>query len=45
MISYSKSDLREITLLNTTSMPSYRGKFTAGEMTDLVTYLLSLKGE
>jgi len=45
MISYSKSDLREITLLNTTSMPSYRDKFTASELTDLVTYLLSLKGE
>ena len=45
LISYLKSDLREITLLNTTMMPSFRGKFTPGEMADLVTYLLSLKGE
>jgi len=37
--------LRELTLLNTTSMPSFQGKFTANEMTDLITYLLSLKGE
>ena len=45
MLSYSKSDLRELTLLGTTSMPSYEGKFTAAERADLVTYLLSLKGE
>ncbi|MEO8097391.1 MAG: c-type cytochrome [Acidobacteriota bacterium] len=45
MISYLKSDLRELILLNTTSMPSFQGKFTAAEMTDMVTYLLSLKGE
>jgi putative heme-binding domain-containing protein len=42
--SYSKSDLREFTLVKTTNMPSYEGKFTAAELTDLVTYLLSLKG-
>lgn len=42
--SYSKSELREFTFLKTTNMPSYEGKFTAAEMADLVTYLLSLKG-
>lgn len=42
--SLSKADLREYTLLTTTSMPSYEGKFSASELADLVTYLLSLKG-
>lgn len=43
--SFSKSDLREITLLPTSSMPSYEGKFSSQELADLVTYLLSLKGD
>lgn len=42
--SYNKADLREFTLVKTTNMPSYQGKFTAAELADLVTYLLSLKG-
>lgn len=42
--SFAKSDLREFTLLTTSSMPSYEGKFTSGELADLVTYLLTLKG-
>jgi putative heme-binding domain-containing protein len=42
--SFSKSDLREYTLLTTSSMPSYQGKFSSQELADLVTYLLSLKG-
>ncbi len=42
--SFSKSDLREYTLLATTTMPSYRDKFSAAELADVVTYLLSLKG-
>ena len=42
--SFVKSDLREFNLLTTSSMPSYDGKFSASELADLVTYLLSLKG-
>jgi putative heme-binding domain-containing protein len=42
--SFEKSSLRELTLLTTTTMPSYKDKLSAGELTDLVTYLLSLKG-
>jgi cytochrome c oxidase cbb3-type subunit 3 len=42
--SFSKSDLREYTLLTTSTMPSYEGKFNSQELADLVTYLLSLKG-
>jgi putative heme-binding domain-containing protein len=39
-----KSELREYSLLTTSSMPSYQGKFSSQELADLVTYLLSLKG-
>jgi putative heme-binding domain-containing protein len=42
--SLAKSDLRELSILATSNMPSYRGKFTQPELADLVTYLLSLKG-
>ena len=42
--SFAKSDLREFTLLTTSTMPSYEGKFSSQELADLVTYLLSLKG-
>ena len=42
--SLDKSDLKEYTILTTSSMPSYQGKFTAPELADIVTYLLSLKG-
>ena len=42
--SLAKSELREYTLLTTSSMPSYEGKFSSPELADLVTYLLSLKG-
>jgi putative heme-binding domain-containing protein len=42
--SFSKSDLREFTLLTTTNMPSYKDKLSASELADVVTYLLSLKG-
>jgi len=42
--SLSKSDLREYTLLTTSSMPSYQGKLSSQEIADLVAYLLTLKG-
>jgi len=42
--SLSKADLREYSLLTTSSMPSYAGRFSSQELADLVTYLLSLKG-
>jgi cytochrome c oxidase cbb3-type subunit III len=44
LVSLTKSDLREFTILKTTSMPSYKDKFNAQEMADLEAYLLSLKG-
>jgi len=44
LVSLQKGDLREYTILTTSSMPPYQGKLTAGEVADLVAYLLSLKG-
>jgi putative heme-binding domain-containing protein len=44
LISLLKSDLREYTVLKTSTMPSYNGKLTAAEMDDLVAYLRTLKG-
>lgn len=42
--SLSKSELKEYSLLATTTMPSYQDKFSSAELADIVTYLLSLKG-
>jgi putative heme-binding domain-containing protein len=39
-----KSDLREFQILATSRMPSYKDKLTADELSDLIAYLLSLKG-
>ena len=44
LVSLEKADLREFTVLKTTTMPSYKDKFNAQEMADLEAYLLSLKG-
>jgi cytochrome c oxidase cbb3-type subunit 3 len=44
LVSLTKADLREFTVLKTTSMPSYKDKFSAQELADLVAYLLSLRG-
>jgi putative heme-binding domain-containing protein len=44
LISLSKSELREYSLVQTSSMPSYQDKLTPEEIADLVTYLLSVKG-
>jgi putative heme-binding domain-containing protein len=44
LTSLSKADLREYAVLKTTTMPSYKDKFSAQELADLAAYLLSLKG-
>jgi putative heme-binding domain-containing protein len=41
--SFLKSDLKEFGFLPS-EMPSYQGRFTAQELADLVSYLLTLKG-
>lgn len=44
LLSLTKADLREYTILTTSLMPSYRDTLSADELADLVAYLLSLKG-
>jgi cytochrome c oxidase cbb3-type subunit III len=39
-----KSDLKQLEVLTTSRMPSYKGKLSAEELSDLVAYLLTLKG-
>jgi putative heme-binding domain-containing protein len=43
LLSLTKSDLREFTILTTSPMPAYR-TLADNELADLVAYLLSLKG-
>ena len=43
--SFQKSNLREYTFVDTSPMPSYRDKLSAEELADLVSYLVSLKGQ
>jgi putative heme-binding domain-containing protein len=44
LVSLNKSDLRELELGKSSTMPSFAGKLTADEQADLLAYLLSLKG-
>jgi hypothetical protein len=44
LISLEKGDLREYAVLMGSSMPAYKDKLRAGDLADLVAYLLSLKG-
>jgi putative heme-binding domain-containing protein len=44
LLSLDKSSIRESSLLTTSAMPSYRGKLSAQELADVVSYLSSLKG-
>jgi len=41
--SFQKSSLREVTFIDNSPMPSYRDKLSAEELSDLVSYLVSLK--
>jgi cytochrome c oxidase cbb3-type subunit 3 len=43
--SLRKDDLREFTIEKTSPMPSYKGTLTSEELSDLLGYLLSLKGQ
>src|SRR5262245_15881019 len=44
MISLVKAELREYTVLKTSSMPSFKATLSATEMDDVVAYLRTLKG-
>jgi len=45
LLSLSKSDLREYTILKTSPMPSFKDTLSAQELADVVAYLGSLKGK
>jgi putative heme-binding domain-containing protein len=42
--SLQRADLKEFSFIDKSPMPSYRDKLTAHEITDLVSYLVSLQG-
>jgi len=44
LLSFARSDLREFAYVEKSPMPSFRGKLSDPETTDLLTYLVSLKG-
>lgn len=44
LVSLSKSSLKEFAFVDKSPMPSYKGKLTSEELSDLVSYLVSLKG-
>ena len=44
LVSVTKADLREYTILTASPMPSFKNTLTADELADVVAYLLSLKG-
>lgn len=44
LISLTKSDLKEYTILTVSPMPSYRDRLSQDELADVIAYLLTLKG-
>ena len=44
LVSLEKADLREYTVIKTSSMPSYKDKLNSQEIADIMAYLFSLKG-
>jgi putative heme-binding domain-containing protein len=44
LVSLAKADLKEYTVIKTSPMPSYKLKFSAQELADVVAYLLTLNG-
>jgi putative heme-binding domain-containing protein len=44
LVSFDKAQLREITVMKTSPMPSYKDKLSAQEIADVVAYLQTLKG-
>ena len=44
LVSLPKASLREYTVSKTSSMPSYKDKFSPQDVSDMVAYLLSLRG-
>jgi putative heme-binding domain-containing protein len=45
LVSVMKSDVKEFNIMKTSPMPSYKDRLAAQELADVVSYLVSLKGE
>ncbi len=45
LVSLNKADLSQYTISTVSPMPAYKDRLSEGEMSDLVAYLLSLKGQ
>jgi mono/diheme cytochrome c family protein len=45
LLSLTKADLREFRISTTSTMPSYEKELSSQEIADVVSYLLSLKGQ
>jgi hypothetical protein len=45
LLSLQKTSVREYTILDKSSMPSYKDTLNAQEISELVAYLVSLKGK
>ncbi len=43
--SFSKTDLRDYSVITNSGMPSYKDKLSTQELADVVSYLASLKGK
>jgi putative heme-binding domain-containing protein len=43
LVSLTKADLQAYSVIKTSSMPSYKDRFSSQDMADIVVYLLSLK--
>jgi mono/diheme cytochrome c family protein len=44
LVSLTKADLREYTVITKSSMPAYKSTLSTQDVTDVVAYLLTLKG-
>jgi len=44
LLSLNKADLKEYSVLKTSTMPSFKSTLTSAELDDVVTYLRTLKG-
>jgi cytochrome c oxidase cbb3-type subunit III len=44
LLSLTKADLKQFTVETTASMPSYQNRLSADELSDVIAYLVSLKG-
>jgi hypothetical protein len=44
LVSLDKANLREYEIIKSSSMPSYKDTLSVQDMSDVLTYLLSLKG-